>query len=105
MNLQVLTILSLSSIYAAISSSLADSPLYPTIKELNTKQYLGRWYNLFANENIARLFTGNKCVVGDYGVVPNRSDAITVRNSAQINYIGFKFHTDGFATQSPNASG
>jgi len=103
--------LELKSISAVkISASAAQLPVgeatpsYPTIKELKTEQYLGRWYNLFANEYVARLFDGHKCCTGDYGVVSNRSDAISVYNAQQIDLIGTQFHTSGFATQSPNAS-
>ena len=87
-------------------ASTRSAPPYPTIKQLNTDQYLGRWYNMFANAYTlgGTLEFGTKCVIADYGVVQNRDDAITVYNAGQVKLIGTKFSTNGFATQSPDPS-
>lgn len=87
-------------------ASARSAPSYPTIKQLNAGQYLGRWYNLFSNAyTLGGTFEfAFKCVTADYGKVANRDDAITVYNDAQVKLIGTKFSTKGFATQSPDPS-
>ncbi|KAK3249213.1 hypothetical protein CYMTET_15676 [Cymbomonas tetramitiformis] len=92
------------ALFAAVHARPLGAIPQPNIKELRTEQYLGRWYNLYANSVEDRIFDGVTCIIADYGVVPGRSDAISLINSSQNKTTFLPYSTRGFATQSPNAS-
>jgi lipocalin len=71
---------------------------HPTITELNSSGYLGRWYQIAVNQ----AFFEGSCVTADYQSVKGYNNVIALTNSIKVPF-GYAA-THGFAVQSPNAS-
>merc|ERR1712205_68073 len=74
------------------------------VPSLNASSYLGRWYQAFASATVKdTMELGGNCVVADYGLVPNRSDAITVANICRP--LGIPVTVSGYAVRNPSQQG
>jgi len=88
---------------AGIGPAPTPTTAYPQITTLDVGAYVGRWTEVYGNAGFLSRFGDNKCITADYSLVPGRTDAISLVNTNQATATGANSHTNGFATQSPDA--
>jgi len=78
----------------------------PTVPELNVKNYIGRWYQMYGDLVIDETFEHNQvCITADYKIIANASiPTVSVLNAGRAKTpTGTAVNITGFATQ-PDAS-
>ena len=86
-----------------VSTTSSASTIEP-VSELHVPAYVGRWYQMLASLTVKdTMELGGNCVIADYGLLKNRSDAISVANTCEP--FGHTVVVGGFATANPAKQG
>ena len=91
----LLVVVILSSVNAALNATIAKLPTVPT---LNVPQYLGLWYQVYADPAVVASFEkGTQCATAKYG--DNGDGTLSVHNYATYTDTGTPYVSDGYAYQ------